>query len=88
VRPLWARHSRTEVLNFTEPQNQRAWKGPLDITQPNPSLKQFPTAGHTGRCPSLEYFQRRKLDNLSGQLFQRTVSLTVKKFFNLEEFLL
>ena len=35
----------------TQSQNCRGWKGPLEISESNTLVKQFPTVGHTSRCP-------------------------------------
>jgi len=56
-------------LNVTESQNGWSWKGPLWVTQSNPLPKQ----GHPQQAAQdrgqagLEYLQRRRLHNLSGQ---------------------
>jgi len=39
-----------------ESQNSRGWKGPLEITQPNPLLKQVPYGG----CMSYSCFSQYK----------------------------
>jgi len=54
---------------LTESQNVQGWKGPLWVTQPNPLPKQgHPEQAAQDRVQAgLEYLQRRRLHNLSGQ---------------------
>ena len=65
----WQQTSCLIYSHFTESQNGRGWKGPLEITQSNPLPKQ----GHPEQAAEdlvqagLEYLQRRRLHNLPGQ---------------------
>ena len=54
---------------ITEPQNVRAWKGPLWVTQSNPLPKQGHPEPAAQDCvqAGLEYLQRRRLHSLPGQ---------------------
>ena len=61
--------SRFKKDEFTESQNCRGWKGPLEIIESNPPAK----AGSLDQVPQvciqagLELLQRRRLHNPSGQ---------------------
>ena len=72
------------VLDPTESQHGRGWKGSPGITQSHPLPKQ----GHPQQAaqhrvqPGLEYLQRRRLHNLPlGSLGQGSITLRGKKFF-------